>query len=193
MAGMAGTDARLPAVVIDCGTGYTKMGYAGNSSPNYIGARESERELVVESTHATVQTGASRIQRGWVGRYVGGGGVRQRRGGVGCADRQSVPRGAQPARVRGAVCPVLPRVRKASDPGSRAKKPSLAGRLALAQSGSGHWLGLGVRKDGDRAGGRGRARRGDGRAVPVMHACARRLAWPPCCPALSRRDVLGKT
>jgi len=33
---MAGTDARLPAVVIDCGTGYTKMGYAGNSSPNYI-------------------------------------------------------------------------------------------------------------------------------------------------------------
>ena len=34
---MAGTDARLPAVVIDCGTGYTKMGYAGNSSPNYIG------------------------------------------------------------------------------------------------------------------------------------------------------------
>ena len=34
---MAGTDARLPAVVIDCGTGYTKMGYAGNSAPNYIG------------------------------------------------------------------------------------------------------------------------------------------------------------
>ena len=30
--------ARLPAVVIDCGTGYTKMGYAGNSAPNYIGA-----------------------------------------------------------------------------------------------------------------------------------------------------------
>ena len=35
----ASTDARLPAVVIDCGTGYTKMGYAGNSSPNYIRAR----------------------------------------------------------------------------------------------------------------------------------------------------------
>ena len=37
----ASTDARLPAVVIDCGTGYTKMGYAGNSSPNYIRARPS--------------------------------------------------------------------------------------------------------------------------------------------------------
>ena len=33
---MAGTDNRLPAVVIDCGTGYTKMGYAGNSAPNHI-------------------------------------------------------------------------------------------------------------------------------------------------------------
>merc|ERR1712137_1037192 len=27
---------RLPAVVIDNGTGYTKMGYAGNCEPNYI-------------------------------------------------------------------------------------------------------------------------------------------------------------
>lgn len=27
---------RLPAVVIDCGTGYTKMGYAGNTEPQYI-------------------------------------------------------------------------------------------------------------------------------------------------------------
>ena len=35
-AAMAGTDNRLPAVVIDCGTGYTKMGYAGNSAPNHI-------------------------------------------------------------------------------------------------------------------------------------------------------------
>jgi len=26
----------LPAVVIDNGTGYTKMGYAGNSEPNWI-------------------------------------------------------------------------------------------------------------------------------------------------------------
>ena len=36
---VASAAARLPAVVIDCGTGYTKMGYAGNSSPNYIRAR----------------------------------------------------------------------------------------------------------------------------------------------------------
>eukprot|EP01052_Picozoa_sp_SAG31_P047373 SAG31_NODE_9461_length_1274_cov_1.268936_1_plen_101_part_00 len=27
---------RLPAVVIDCGTGYTKMGYAGNAHPNHV-------------------------------------------------------------------------------------------------------------------------------------------------------------
>ena len=27
---------RLPAVVIDCGTGYTKMGYAGNAHPSYV-------------------------------------------------------------------------------------------------------------------------------------------------------------
>ncbi|CAG0887222.1 unnamed protein product [Cyprideis torosa] len=27
---------RLPAVVIDCGTGYTKLGYAGNKEPNFI-------------------------------------------------------------------------------------------------------------------------------------------------------------
>jgi len=27
---------RLPAVVIDNGTGYTKMGFAGNSEPSYI-------------------------------------------------------------------------------------------------------------------------------------------------------------
>lgn len=27
---------RLPACVIDCGTGYTKMGYAGNSEPSFI-------------------------------------------------------------------------------------------------------------------------------------------------------------
>jgi actin-related protein len=27
---------RLPACVIDCGTGYTKMGYAGNAFPNYV-------------------------------------------------------------------------------------------------------------------------------------------------------------
>jgi len=26
----------LPAVVIDNGTGYTKMGYAGNTSPQFI-------------------------------------------------------------------------------------------------------------------------------------------------------------
>ncbi|VDI78410.1 actin-related protein 3 isoform X2 [Mytilus galloprovincialis] len=27
---------RLPAVVVDCGTGYTKMGYAGNTEPQFI-------------------------------------------------------------------------------------------------------------------------------------------------------------
>jgi actin-related protein 3 len=27
---------RLPAVIIDNGTGYTKMGYAGNNVPSYI-------------------------------------------------------------------------------------------------------------------------------------------------------------
>jgi len=27
---------RLPAVVIDNGTGYTKMGFAGNTEPSYI-------------------------------------------------------------------------------------------------------------------------------------------------------------
>jgi actin-related protein 3 len=26
----------LPAAVIDCGTGYTKLGYAGNSEPQFI-------------------------------------------------------------------------------------------------------------------------------------------------------------
>ena len=30
------TSGRLPAVVIDVGTGYTKMGYAGNWAPQYI-------------------------------------------------------------------------------------------------------------------------------------------------------------
>ena len=28
--------ARLPAAVVDCGTGYTKMGYAGNTEPQFI-------------------------------------------------------------------------------------------------------------------------------------------------------------
>ena len=27
---------RLPACVVDCGTGYTKLGYAGNTEPQFI-------------------------------------------------------------------------------------------------------------------------------------------------------------
>uniref|UniRef100_A0A8W8L1K4 Actin-related protein 3 n=1 Tax=Magallana gigas TaxID=29159 RepID=A0A8W8L1K4_MAGGI len=35
-AGFKGSPTGTPAVIIDCGTGYTKMGYAGNTEPQFI-------------------------------------------------------------------------------------------------------------------------------------------------------------
>jgi hypothetical protein len=69
-AGMAASTSRLPAVVIDCGTGYTKMGYAGNSGPNHIGATRPCPPLDPHPSHTPDLTPWVRAGMGLLGSHL---------------------------------------------------------------------------------------------------------------------------
>eukprot|EP00126_Sphaerothecum_destruens_P015065 Sdes_comp8971_c0_seq2m388 len=51
---------RMPAVVIDNGTGYTKMGYAGNSEPSFI----IPTNIAVKETAKVGDSASRRVTKG---------------------------------------------------------------------------------------------------------------------------------